>query len=148
MFSQLRKYVVVINGVLLVACWRFEMVRISDNWFRLEIKLNAFRWSTISQKQFINSSSPSICDPAGIYLLKVNNKDNRTTPMEMPAGKLWSPSTNSFFSSNRNESNVFHLKLQSRTKYLEANKEIRKNWLRLEKFDIYFPWFLTALIKI
>ena len=78
MVSQLPKYVVVINGVLLVACWRFEMVRISENWFRLEIRLNAFRWSTISQKQFINSSSPSICDPAGIYLLKVNNRNTRT----------------------------------------------------------------------
>ena len=71
-------------------------------------------------------------------MLKVNNNANRTTPMEMPAGKLSSPSTNSFFSSNRNETNVFHLKLQSRTKYLEENKEIQKNWLRLEKLDIYF----------
>ena len=36
--------------ILLMACCRFKMVRISDN---KEIRLNAFRWSTISQKQFI-----------------------------------------------------------------------------------------------
>ena len=36
--------------ILLTMCWRFAMVRISDNW---EIRLNTFCKSTIPQKQFI-----------------------------------------------------------------------------------------------
>ena len=37
-----------------LACWRFEMVRISDNGpSLLEVRLNPFRQSTIPQKQFI-----------------------------------------------------------------------------------------------
>ena len=34
------------------------MVRISDNGNKLEISLNAFRWSTITQKQFIKAAKP------------------------------------------------------------------------------------------
>ena len=38
---------------LLVACWSIVTVRISEKCSRLELRLNAFRQSTIPQKQFI-----------------------------------------------------------------------------------------------
>ena len=62
--------------ILLAECRRFGKIRISHNWSRLEIKINAFCRSTIQQKQFIISTSCFFKINKGSYEKNKSVKNN------------------------------------------------------------------------